>query len=208
MLANTIAIYSVIVPLISAIINFKTITNTLKILGVFVFVIAIFEIVNNIHMRYGINNMYIFHIYSYIEFIVISFIFHKLFKTKKLKIGVFIASVLFYLFSILNLIYWESFNDFNSNQFAFEAVIIFFYCIGYYTELMTKSSIIHLEKSPEFILVSGYFIYFSGTFMLFISSKELLLTNNEGYWILNSVLNILLNTIYTVVLWRGRTKSI
>ncbi len=166
-----------------------------------------FEVINSIHMHHGINNMYVFHIYSYIEFIVISFIFYSLYKTKTYKIGVIFSVLLFYSFSILNVIKWESFNDFNSNQFAFEAVLIFFYCIGYYTELMQKPSVIHLEKSPEFLLVSGYFIYFSGTFMLFISSKELLMTNNEGYWILNSVLNIMLNTIYTIVLWQGKTKS-
>jgi len=206
LLANTIAVYSVIVPLISAIINFKTITNTLKILGVFVIIMTIFELVNNIHMRYGINNMYIFHIYSYIEFIVISIIFHTLLKSKKLKIGIYISCILFYTFSVINLLKWETLYDFNSNQFAVEAVIIFFYCIGYYTELMKNPSVVHLEKSPEFLLVSGYFVYFSGTFMLFISSKELLLTNNEGYWILNSILNILLNIIYTIVLWTGRTK--
>lgn len=181
-------------------------TNTLKILGVFVFIMAIFEVVNNIHLHYGINNMYMFHLYSYIEFLVISCIFYSLFQSKRLKISVILSLVCFYIFSIVNLIKWESIVDFNSNQFAFEAVLIFFYCIGYYSELLQRPIVMHLEKNPEFLLVSGYFIYFSGTFMLFVSSKELLLTNNEGYWILNSILNIILNTTYALVLWLGKKR--
>ena len=201
-----ISTYSIIGPLLISAIYFKRLPNVLKILSTFVFINLFIEIVNFYHSYKEINNMFVFHIYTYIEFAMISTIFYTLFKSRKLKIGVFISVGLFYLFSIFNLIYWESINGFNSNQFAFEAVLVFIYCIVYYTELMKNPSVIHLEKSPDFLLVSGYFLYFSGTFMLFISSKELLLTNSAGYWILNSILNILLNITYTVVLWTGRKR--
>ena len=201
-----ISSYSVVIPVILGILYFKNRTNALKILSAFVVVGLLTELINNICFYNQINNMPVFHVYTYIEFTVISSIFFLILESKRLKMTVIGLMLAFYIFSAINLIYWESLIDFNSNQFAVEALIIFTYCITYYSQLMKNPEIIHLENHPYFILVSGYFIYFSGTFTLFISSKELLLTNNEGYWMLNSILNTLLNITYAIVLWKSRKK--
>ncbi len=203
-----ISTLSVLIPLTLGIVYFKNRPNALKILSAFIVVNLIVDIVNRVYTYHGINNMHVFHIYTYIEFAVISTIFFLIIKSRILKFGILFGVLFFCVFSVINLIYWESLTDFNSNQFAVEALIIFMYCIAYYSQLMKNPEFIHLENHPYFILVSGYFIYFSGTFTLFISSKELLLTTNEGYWILNSVLNTLLNITYTIVLWKSRKKSV
>ncbi len=198
--------YSVVIPVIVGLLYFNNRTNALKILSAFVVVGMLTEVINNVCFYNQINNMPVFHVYTYIEFTVISSIFFLILESRKLKMAVLGLMLGFYVFSAINLIYWESLTDFNSNQFAVEALIIFTYCIAYYSQLMKNPEFTHLEKHPYFILVSGYFIYFSGTFTLFISSKELLLTTNQGYWTLNSILNTLLNITYAIVLWKSRKK--
>lgn len=208
MTLSEISGFSVVIPLVVGILYFRNRTNALKILSAFVVIGLVVEVINSLSYYSHINNMPVFHVYTYIEFAVISSIFFLILESRKLKIAIVGMAVLFYTFSAVNLVYWESLSDFNSNQFAVEALIVFLYCIAYYSQLLKNPEFIRLEQHPYFILVSGYFIYFSGTFTLFISSKELLLSSNAGYWLLNSILNILLNITYTIVLWKTRKKSV
>jgi len=154
----------------------------------------------------GVHNVFLFHLYTPIEFAFVVFIFVYFFKGKLTSLGYF-GIILFFLFCIVNVIFFESLNDFNSIPRGFEGLIVICLSIYFFFRLFIADEFIHLMKYPYFWLFSGWLLYFSGTFFLFIYSSKNAMGINFTYLIIHSVLNIFLNIVYAYSLWLGNKKT-
>lgn len=200
---NLISFYSILAPTLVGVFLFKRLPRLCKYLCILIFSLAIFEFVGEIASNYLGTNLFLFHLYTYVEFGIIAFIFYNLSKEVVWKRIILIFAIIFALFSIINLTFIETLLQFNSNQRYLEGIMILIFCVGYYTKLLRKAENIYLEKHPFFWLTSGYFIYFAGTLFLFLFSRELMENNNAAFWSLHGILNIFLNLIYVLTLWLG-----
>lgn len=159
----------------------------------------------------NINNMQLFHAYSFIEFTFLSLIFFRLANSivwRKVIISIFIA---FQLYSVLNLIFLENTSEFNSIQRNVEGPILIIYCIvfiRFYAQLEERKRKFY---KPMFRLAYGLAVYFSGTLILFTFANEILADRTNDYWTIHSLFNIFLNATYALVLltaWNRMKKSI
>lgn len=197
---------SILAPTIVGTVFYSRLIPVIRILYVFVIITLALDILAGILFAYGINNMFLFHLYSFIEFSVIALIYYRLSPTalwRKLIIRFFI---IFQTFSIVSLLFFENVTKFNAIQHYAEMLLLSLVFIAYMIRLHATLPEKTLIRSPFFILTASWLIYFSGTFCLFIYGDELLSDEKNNYWLIHDVFNIFLNVSYTFVLWLGRKQ--
>lgn len=178
--------------------------GALGFLSALVFITAALELLVIILSKYGINNMPYFHLYTYIEFSFLFIIYITLLKTVWQRVVLFFGAVIFGLFSVVNLMYWESILEFNSNQRYVEGFIVMIMCVLFFLDLLNRAEFVKLESYPYFWLTAGFLTYFAGTLIVFYLVRRLESESVDFYWGVHGVLNIMLNSCYALTLWKGR----
>lgn len=191
-------------PVLAGAIFFRRLPRMFKFLFIYAFIVFLNDIAVYSMASMHLNNMALIHFYTFLEFTFISFVYYQIAMKKWFKVIVLIAAIFFYLFSILNLVFLESLDAFNSIQSYVEGIVILIYTLLYFGDLLSRDVFIYLERSPLFWLNCGFLVYFAGTFFLFIFNTELTRSSEGGYWILHAILYIWLNLIYAVSLWMSR----
>lgn len=194
---------SILLPATVGTVLFRQLPVALKILAILIFSLCGFELSSYVLYRYSVSNMFLHHAYTFIEFGLISAIYFVLFKSKSFRISVVVLGTVFLGLSIGSLFFIENVNDFNSFQRSCEVAILMIYFFVYIYQQMKRRELFQVEFNPYFLLTVGFLIYFSGTFLLFFYANEFIKTSNLSYWIIHCSLNIFLNIIYSIVLWKG-----
>lgn len=204
MIIHHISLYSILAPLILGAFCFIKLKLPLKLLFAFIVITTIFEVIVTAYNYSGMNNLFLFHIYAYVEFLSITAILYLLYDTSILKRILLFAVVIFLLSSMISLYYFESLSKFNSIQKILESTIIVILLLIYFYQLVTDRKLAFLEFHPYFILASSFLIYFLGTALIFFFiNRFVVLGNNNDFWKIHSTLNIILNLSLTIVLWRA-----
>lgn len=201
-----ISTLSILLPLLSSVIVYKRMNKTLKRLSIFILFSTITETLTIIYFENVWNNIWISHLYTFLQVPLLTWIYSSFIVGVRRKVMVF-SCVLFLMFSIINLIFWEDLTDFNSNQRYFAAVVILMFCFFYFVEVFIEAKIVRIELEHLFWMSSAILIYTAGTLFLFILREELIEALDDDYWNLNCILNIILNIGLTVSLWVGTRKS-
>lgn len=68
---------------------------------------------------------------------------------------------------------FENKNVFNSHSFSYTGLIIVLYSLLFFYNKITHPSLTKITKEPVFWFVTGFFIYYSATFMIFVSYSVL-----------------------------------
>lgn len=163
-LIDVISSYSILVPALAGAFLFKQVPKVLKVLCVYIFVAFAIEVAIFITAYWGMHNLFLFHAYTYFEYVNVAIIFYLLAETKVWKRTILFLSIGFLSFSAINSLYFEELEQFNSNQRYLHGIVIIIFCAGYFTKLIKKLDHIYLEKHPYFIYTGSYLIYVSGTF--------------------------------------------
>lgn len=200
-----ISAMSIIAPLFVGVVFIRTLLISCRLLFLLIITVAIIELLAIILAKYGINNLFLFHLYSFIEFGVISMIYYQLIRNTQQRKFILYFLVVFQGFSLLNLLFFEKITGFNSFQRNIEAIILMFYFFFYLFEI-SKLKHEYSLRNPFFILTFGFIIYFVGTLSLFVYANQIIQGTDNSYWLIHSVLNIFLNGIYTIALWKGRIR--
>lgn len=154
------------------------------------------------------NNMFLFHIYTLIEGIVLIVYYMLFFLSRRMKILIQLLLVSFVVVCILDIMFFESIKTYPSIPRTVECIFITILSISFFINLFHKSEIIELAKYPHFWMVSGYLLFFAGTFFMNIVGKLVNQVDAVGYnlYDIYSYLNIFLNIIYAITLWLGSRK--
>lgn len=204
---GTISAYSIILPTIVGVYTFKRNNGTLRKLSVLIFFSAIAELVASIMYNYNMNNLFAFHLHTFVEMTVLSLIFRDIYNGNFKPKLTTVVLILFWIFSIINIFFFDHLDQFNANQRYVAGIIIIIFSLLYYQQMFQELKVERIETHPYFWLCSSLFIYFAGTLFLFIliASKEILVgSNSYAFWNLHSTLNINLNLGYSITLWMGK----
>lgn len=197
---------SAFVPVFMFAVRFGKISETLRYLGVFLIFNVCVEIIAGFLGYKGINNIYLLHLHTPIEFYCVLFVTASVIGTNIIsKILIFLA-VIFTLFCLIDAMWIETLQNFNFFPRGLEGLIIISTCSFFFYRLFVAEETVDLLKYPYFWLFGGWLIYFSGTFFLFIYKQ------NAGFTltfpVIHSILNIFLNLVYTYTLWLDSRKLI
>jgi len=107
----------------------------------------------------GINNMYLYHIFSLFEFIVVMFYALFLFASRKLRRFLLGVAIFYFIYWNVNIGLWESLLEFNSNSASIACLLIIIVCGLYFLSLNDKKELLYFQKLPSFWIMSGFLFY-------------------------------------------------
>lgn len=167
-----------------------------------VLISMIADIFNIILFYIESNSRPVKHAYAILEVTLIGLFYYKTFTRPLTKSYILISSVLFIIFSVFNLICWESMFEPNNNQKYFSNILIVSLVLFYFYETFKSQNISRLEKEPSFIISATFLIYFAGT--LFIHITRDMMTAEEFvyyYYKIHSTLHIFFNLGLAYSFW-------
>jgi hypothetical protein len=198
-LLNSTVVISVLTAIIF-IVKYKFFTSLIKHFGLFVILGAATEFVTLILARLGIPNLFLLHIFSPFEFLIIGFFFIKLFRLFNKNL---LNEVLIYIGTILiifNSVFIQPLSEYNS--FARTSLHLFFMgcCfIGFY--LFTIQSYNFKDRGGVKIILMALLLKYSGSMFLYLFSKQigtLDVVTQRVIWIVNPSLNFISQAIILV----------
>jgi len=150
--------------------------------------------------------MPVFHLHTIVEYVFIMIITSSIISNKRFNKVALLFIIIFFVFNLINVFFIEGIFSLNFLPRGIEGLSAIGICIYFFYQLFNADETLDLIHYPYFWLFSGWLIYFSGTFFLFIYNNQA--GFNITFPVIHSVLNILLNLVYTYTLWLGSRKLI
>lgn len=198
---------SILLPTISGAFNYRRLFSFARILYFFVLFTFGVELSARILYEFDINNMFLFHFFSFGEVTFLCLIYRNLIPDERWKRYILQGFILFQTISILNLLFFEDITHFNSVQRYFEMLIIYTLLAKFILRAITEEARKPFLKDPAILLTLGFMIYFLGTLFLFIYGNDILSGDLNNYWIVHGVFNIFLNLIFSLVFFAARIEK-
>jgi hypothetical protein len=106
----------------------------------------------------GRNNMYLYHIFSLVEFFLLMAYAWFLFSGRTQKFLI-VATLFYFIYWLVNIGLWERLDQFNSNSASIACLIIIVVCGLYFLSLSGKNELLYFQKLPQFWVVTGFLFY-------------------------------------------------
>jgi hypothetical protein len=113
------------------------------------------------------NNSLLYNIHSISRLLLFSLFFIRL-NQPFLRLFKKLIPLLFLLFIAINFFFFESIMSFSSRLLTVEAVLLLFYCLSFYVNLMQKNYTISYKRNPAMWFVTGLCIYIVIGFPIFL----------------------------------------
>lgn len=127
-------------------------------LAFFIYNILLYGYSNILSARY-INNLYLYHIAAPLELVFAVFIIARTITGKNFSRQFIYISLASILFCIVDIIYWEPLDTFNSVSAGYAYLVTMIYCMFYLFNLSKSDQILHFQKLPSFWYVSAFLVY-------------------------------------------------
>ncbi len=193
--------WSISVPLIVGTVRYRLLKPGDKVIYFYLVMSVIFTIGGYILRHTVKNNLPLLHVYSYVEFFILTEFYKKIIDEKKINRVLTILQLGFLLACLLNVIFWQGPLIYNSYSRSLGALLIMLLAVNYFARLFTKPVGEKATLMPEFWFNSGIFLYFSGAFVLFIFSNFALLvspTANAILWNVHAAFVLIMYILFTI----------
>ena len=197
--------YSILLPGGMVFLLWRRLTLPFRVIGAMVLFTLAMEVLAYLFMIKGINNMPLFHLFTFGEATLFALYYYNIYRKRQLK-WIYLALLGgFLLFSIVTVIVFERFYNYNSLQRSVESIWAILLCLIFYTDLFNQAKVTNLLHYPHYWMTSGFLLYFAGMLFLNILGDVVLTSDKLSFnaFHIHAILNIFLNIIYTIVLWMG-----
>jgi hypothetical protein len=195
---NIFSIVSGCFPVIAALYNYKHLDKTLKIAAAFFLVSFLVDLGLFFSMQLVERNNYpVLHFFVLISILFFMAIYYYAFFKTTLKKTIVVLGLIAILISIFNLVFVEGIWEYPSISNTILNVLLIFFSLAYFYQLLNKQEFIHIEKQGLFWINAGVLFYYAINIFLFMLFKQLLNTHKEVYMI-NYITNIIANILFTV----------
>jgi len=150
-----------------------------------------------------------FRVYGLLEFACIYYYFKTLVQGYR-KFYYFLWFIYLLLFAYFN-VQWNAMGHLKADSYLItvEVVLVFSSSIFWFQQLFRSKEVTSLYQLADFYFVSGFILYFAGTYVLDLMGDYLI--NNVRseflvYWNLMIVFNIVLRLILLVGIWKKSEK--
>lgn len=155
---------SPLIPLFVGLSKIKLYSVKFKLIYFYSLISLITEYICFFHLFNSKNNNLIIHLFTFFEFISISFFYYKAIQQKFIKTLILIINILnssYFFYSLINShsysIYIES---------TIESIIFVILSISYYYFHLNYFKSNELKSIPEFWIITAFFVYFQGMMLL------------------------------------------
>jgi hypothetical protein len=203
---------STLLPFIIGAVYFRKLNISHRFLYFFVVTGFITELLTQ-YLRYFTqlqNNMPLGHIYISLSFIFMAvFYLHELkgYINRKVITGVIFSYV---IFSIVNIIFFQSYFDYPSTTGAISALILVVFSILLFSKIMKEGKIKILSQSSVIWINTAVLIYYAGSFFFFTLFNLILKYSAHFIYVslyLFKVLHVLFYLSLAIGLWKAGTNK-
>jgi hypothetical protein len=165
---------SILLPIMIAVSGYRKLPDYAKWLLYYLVLAAIVNTTATITTWNKVPNLWLLHIYTTLESFLLLYYFKLIIINKKIRSVVGILLWAFPLFCIINFLFLQSINNFNTYTRPIEAIILITLCAVYWWQENETDS----EKSwgdiPNNWFVTGIMLYFAGAFIMFLLANYLI----------------------------------
>jgi len=159
-------LYSLIACFLLSLIKYNYISpRHLKLFPYYLFINILIEITGYVTLRMGIRNIWLFNIYTPLEFIFWAYIYSQSISNKKIKNAVLIFIPGYLILVIINQTLIQGFFKFHSNTFLLGSLSLILFSVYYLYELFAFD----LKKNPFaellFWISVGLLLFYSADFI-------------------------------------------
>lgn len=204
-LASTdfVAILSYALPLVSYLVTIQRRQHdrSTRLFFLYLFLSAGFNTVNFFTGVYYINNLLIYTLQFTVEYYLLSWMFMHLLKKaiyQKLIRWMMLGYVALLALNIRRIL---STNTFDSYDAAFVGFVIIIYCILFFHLQLSNLQVTFIYRTPWFWFITALLFFYSGCFLIFLSTDYIMYFNNSfsiGLWDLRNLLDIVKNIVITI----------
>jgi hypothetical protein len=200
--ATVIVPLSILLPLCIGIIKYRQLSGAAKLVHWYLIISALFTGMSLLISRhYHKNSMPVTHLFTLIEFGMITFFYRSLFGTEKKNNLYNYILLVFAVVCVTNALFFQSIYTYNSYTKSIEAIICILFAMKYFAAIASGTSSVKLIATPDFYFNAGFFLYFSGAFMLFVFSNfivtNLSLNNFLIIWTIHAALVLLMYLFFS-----------
>lgn len=187
----------IIAPFLLSVVRYNRLSKALKIITWYLMLSVLTQAISLFLWKKSINNLPVLHVFTVLEFILL-FAYYS-FQSKPLltRFWFYAILVLFLLFALLDAFVLENLHSFNIYSRSLEAFIFIGCTVHWFIRSLTiESKVIFREQNALKYMNAGFFIYFSGSLILFAFSNYI---NHLGRPLLMNIWT--LHTLLLIVLY-------
>jgi hypothetical protein len=172
-----------LMPLLTFIISLfiiKKMDKKENILLIYVATSFVVFLITNIMADKGINNMFLYHLFSLFEITILGYYFLKSLLKKQLTLYWFILGG-YFIFWIINIIAFENLKLFNSNSSVVSNLIVLLLAMYYLFEVSRSEDVLYFQKLPGFWIASAFLVSCALSILGFVAYKYFQVNNYKDY---------------------------
>jgi len=195
-----ISAISGLLPIIAALYNYRHLDSVLKLMAFFCLLSIIPDFVGLIttYLNIVFNDLFLIHLFDMMAVIFFTLIYQRAFYKRVLKKMTLIFGITSLAAMIFNVIFIESIWSYPSVSNTILSVLLIILSLIYFYELLSRQEFTYIEKQGMFWINSGVLFYFAITIFLFMLYKKISDTDRSNYYMMQSVMNIIANLIFSV----------
>jgi len=204
-----LSIFSVLLPLINALLQWKSLSKNLKPILYLTVISFVVDAISFFCAGWHINTWGFINSFYVIQFALLFIILSEQRKIPLLRL-------LFYgclLFAVINFLFIQTPKVFNTYTAYAGGILIITVALNYIYFIINETYIEKIQTLPLFWLSFGVLVYYGGTLFLFLFNNYLIehfQTGNQVAWVLHNLLNVVKNIFLFIALWvhHKRRKSL
>lgn len=178
-----------------------------KLLLLYTAFVALTELAGQLTVYLGTdNNIWLSHISTPVEFTLIAAIFYYNLNNTLAKKGIVIATAVFVVFTISNVIWGEGITQMNSMPRLFGGAAMISMAVMYFYQTANELKYTYLDRDPMFLLSSGLIIYEAGIAVAYSMFNKALAESYDAARMCITVL-LVLNIFIRIVLMMAMKRS-
>ena len=199
MVSTFVYLLIILVFSIIGILKFKYCDITFKLLTALLFYTFISEVISTFLEYTSGNNSIPQKIYTLFHIAIFTSIYYTIFDQPLIKKIVLFVGVIFFLYALYYIIKFNK-SELPSYLIMLDAIILVFFSILYYFELVLNPNVENILSSGNFWLNTSVILYFTGVFIFFASFNYLLLHNKNILIQLGNIKNFFLDPLHYFLL--------
>lgn len=200
----------VLISILYAALSFKKLGRHIRIFCSFLLLSGVVQLVSLLLWLKQINNLPLLHIYVPAGFLCLTLFYQSVLKDIINKHILRAVLFLFVAFSIINTIFFQHINTYNSNALTVESILIVIYSLSTFTLMLNN---IAREKKISMIqslnwINSGLFIYYTSSLFIFYFGSSLAVHSAplvaKYAWAFHAFFSIVMYTLFIIGLWKAQ----
>jgi hypothetical protein len=154
------------------------------------------------------NNLYLLHFYVPLGFACLTFFYQSILEGIIHRYILWIVLCCFLVFSLINTLFLQPLNNYNSYALTMESVLIIIYSLSTFTftlNSIAKGTRVSAIQSLNWIN-SGLFIYYTSSLLIFYFGSALAVHSAplvaKYAWALHAFFSIIMYVFFTIGLWK------